>query len=55
MPLPCPAPAWMSTLCPARVSSSTPTGIMATRVFVRLDFVGNADHIFAFSGIISPQ
>src|SRR4051794_2162333 len=31
MPLPCPAPAWMSTLWPARVSSSTPTGIIATR------------------------
>src|SRR5260370_36765164 len=31
MPLPSPAPAWISTRQPARVSSSTPTGIMATR------------------------
>src|SRR5262249_25366238 len=31
MPLPWPAPAWRRTLCPARVSSSTPTGIRATR------------------------
>src|SRR6516225_5281980 len=31
MPLPCPAPAWISTWWPARVSSSTPTGIRATR------------------------
>src|SRR5947207_2285231 len=31
MPLPCPAPAWMRTRCPRRVSSSTPTGIRATR------------------------
>src|SRR4051794_4015349 len=31
MPLPWPAPDWINTLCPSRVSSSTPTGIMATR------------------------
>src|SRR5215831_592575 len=31
MPLPCPAPAWTTTLWPARVSSSTPTGSRATR------------------------
>src|SRR4051794_23619011 len=31
MPLPWPAPDWMSTLLPPRVSSSTPTGVRATR------------------------
>src|SRR6185437_9291912 len=31
MPLPAPAPLWMSTACPARVSSSTPAGTIATR------------------------
>src|SRR5690348_3164124 len=31
MPLPCPAPVWISTRCLARVSSSTPTGMRATR------------------------
>src|SRR5437762_5885633 len=31
MPLPCPALLWIRTRCPARVNSSTPTGIIATR------------------------
>ncbi len=31
IPLPTPAPDSTSTLCPARVNSSTPLGVMATR------------------------
>src|SRR5690606_16064417 len=31
MPLPTPAPRCTTTVCPARVSSSTPAGVMATR------------------------
>src|SRR5262249_20515544 len=47
MPLPCPAPAWISTLCPARVNSSAPTGIMATRYSSVLISLGTPITYFA--------
>jgi len=39
-----PRPAWIRTLCPVRVSSSTPTGNHGDAVFIRFNFRWDADY-----------
>src|SRR5437764_9854866 len=55
MPLPCPAPAWISTRWPARVNSSTPTGIRATRDSCVLISLGTPTTSFPPCAIGSPR
>ena len=47
MPLPWPAPDWMSTLWPAARQLLDADGDEGHARFVRLDFIGHADHVFA--------
>jgi hypothetical protein len=51
---PSPAPAWMTTLCPRRVSSATPAGVIATRYSLFLISVGTPTRMLAPSSQMLP-